>query len=189
MKKVRHLIKKKVVPFALSAAMVTLSVSGAIPNTVLTVKAANDAIGNDSLAVEIGDLGQIASMKIKNNRLSNNGSEMNFVLPNDTKNQNNTAHQWMGEMIFSYRTSEDGTFPDDRTGFVEVDTNKTLAAGGSTTYSDATENLESNPYIKKNVVSDKKVEINYIGQDEDSTDERTMKGFDVESVYDIVALF
>ena len=185
MKKVRHLIKKKVVPFALSAAMVTLSVSGAIPNTVLTVKAANDAIGNDSLAVEIGDLGQIASMKIKNNRLSNNGSEMNFVLPNDTKNQNNTAHQWMGEMIFSYRTSEDGTFPDDRTGFVEVDTNKTLAAGGSTTYSDATENLESNPYIKKNVVSDKKVEINYIGQDEDSTDERTMKGFDVESVYDM----
>lgn len=97
MKKVRHLIKKKVVPFALSATMVTLSVSGAIPNTVLTVKAANDAIGNDSLAVEIGDLGQIASMKIKNNRLSNNGSEMNFVLPNDTRNQNNTAHQWMGK--------------------------------------------------------------------------------------------
>ena len=90
----------------------------------------------------------------------------------------------MGEMIFSYRTSEDGTFPEDRSGFVEVDTNRTLAAGGSTTYDNASENLESNPYIEKNVEDDK-VEVTFKGQDLDSTDERTMKGFDVQSVFDM----
>ena len=90
----------------------------------------------------------------------------------------------MGEMIFSYRTSEDGTFPEDTSGFVEVDTNRTLAAGGSTTYSDASENLESNPYIEKNVEDDR-VEVTFKGQDLDSTDERTMKGFDVQSVFDM----
>lgn len=183
MKKGRYSLRKRVMALGLSTAMI-LSLFGGVPNTSLTVEAASDAISNDSLDVEIGDLGQISSLKIKNNRLNSNGNEVNFVLPNNTRNQNNEAHQWMGEMIFSYRTSEDGTFPEDRTGFVEVDTNKTLAAGGSTTYSNATENLESNPYIEKNVIDDSKVEVKFIGQDEDSTDERTMKGFDVKSVYD-----
>ena len=63
----------------------------------------------------------------QNNRTNNNGGDVNFVLPNDTAAQNNEAHQWMGEMIFSYRTSKDGDFAGDNSGFVEVDTNKTLA--------------------------------------------------------------
>lgn len=47
------------------------------------------------------------------------------------------------------------TLPSDNSGFVEVDTNKTLAAGGSTTYSNASENLKDNPYIEKTATDDK----------------------------------
>ena len=184
MKKAKHSFKQRAISVGLSALMTLSMFQGAIPGSI-TAKADPNAISNDSLSVQIGDLGQISVMNIKNNRTNSSGREINFVLPNDTSPQNGVQHQWMGEMIFSYRTSEDGTFPEDRTGFVEVDTNKTLAAGGSTTYSNATANLASNPYIKKNVVSDKKVEIDFIGQDEDSTTARTMKGFDVKSVYDM----
>ena len=184
MKKAKHSFKQRAISVGLSALMTLSMFQGAIPGSI-TAKADPNAISNDSLSVQIGDLGQISVMNIKNNRTNSSGREINFVLPNNTSPQNGVQHQWMGEMIFSYRTSEDGTFPEDRTGFVEVDTNKTLAAGGSTTYSNATANLAGNPYIKKNVVSDKKVEIDFIGQDEDSTTARTMKGFDVKSVYDM----
>lgn len=182
MKKGR-LMRKRGLSLVLSAAMVATTLS-VIPATKAEAAPSSDAISNDSLSAAIGDLGQISSLTINNNRKNSNGQDVNFVLPNDSSGQNNTAHQWMGEMIFSYRTSEDGTFPDDTSGFVEVDTNRTLAAGGSTTYSDASENLESNPYIEKNVEDDK-VEVTFKGQDPDSTDERTMKGFDVESVFDM----
>ncbi len=183
MEKKGHAVKRRCVSVALSSAMV-ISMLGVLPGSVTTAEAApsSDEISNDTLTVSIGDLGQISSLTINDN-LNSGGNEVNFVLPNDTSSQNNEAHQWMGEMIFSYRTSEDGTFPDDNSGFTEVDTNKTLAAGGSTTYSNATENLESNPYIEKTVNEDS-VEIKFIGQELDSTDERTMKGFDVTSVYD-----
>ncbi len=186
MQKMKHSLKRGIA-FGLSAVM-TFSLMGVIPGGSETAEAAErsqSAIANNSLSVEIGDLGQISVMNILNNRKNSQGNDVNFVLPNNTSNQNNAAHQWMGEMIFSYRTSEDGTFPEGREGFVEVDTNKTLAAGGSTTYSNATENLEKNPYIKKNVINDKKVEIDFIGQEAGSETARTMKGFDVKSEYDM----
>ena len=176
-------MRRRGISLALSAAMVVTTLS-VIPASKAEAAPSSDEISNDSLTVSIGDLGQISSLKINNNRLNSEGNNVNFVLPNDSENQNNEAHQWMGEMIFSYRTSEDGTFPEDRSGFVEVDTNRTLAAGGSTTYDNASENLESNPYIEKNVEDDK-VEVTFKGQDLDSTDERTMKGFDVQSVFDM----
>ncbi|HJA34313.1 MAG TPA: FIVAR domain-containing protein [Candidatus Mediterraneibacter merdigallinarum] len=182
MKKGR-LVRRRGISLVLSAAMVATTLS-VIPAAKAEAAPSSDEISNSSLTAEIGDLGQISSLTINNNQLNNQGKNVNFVLPNDSANQNNTAHQWMGEMIFSYRTSEDGTFPEGREGFVEVDTNRTLAAGGSTTYSDASENLESNPYIEKKVEDDK-VEITFKGQDLDSTDERTMKGFDVQSVFDM----
>lgn len=151
-----------------------LVTAGGLP--AIPVQAASDTIANNSLRVQIGDLGQISSMNIINDRKS-----INYVLPNDTANQNNTNHQWMGEMIFSYRTGDSANFPNNSTGFVEVDTNKTLAAGGSTTAS----NIKAdNPYIKKTKVSDKRVEVDFIGQSEGSTTSRTMKGFDVKSVFD-----
>lgn len=178
-------LKKRVVPMALSASMV-LSMVAVLPVEVQAEEpATDDRISNKSLTAEIGDLGQISLLTINNNRTNSYGEDVNFVLPNDTAQQNNEAHQWMGEMIFSYRTSEDGTFPEDNSGFVEVDTNKTLAAGGSTTYSNASENLENNPYIDKSVISDEEVEIVFHGQDLESTDARTMKGFDVTSNYNM----
>lgn len=182
MKKGR-LVRRRGISLVLSAAMVATTLS-VIPAAKAEAAPSSDEISNSSLTAEIGDLGQISSLTINNNRQNSYGQDVNFVLPNDSAQQNNTAHQWMGEMIFSYRTSEDGTFPEDTSGFVEVDTNRTLAAGGSTTYSDASENLESNPYIEKNVEDDR-VEVTFKGQDLDSTDERTMKGFDVQSVFDM----
>lgn len=176
-------MRRRGISLALSAAMVATTLT-VIPPAEAEAAPSSDAISNESLTAEIGDLGQISSLTINNNRTNSYGQDVNFVLPNDSSGQNNEAHQWMGEMIFSYRTSEDGTFPEGGEGFVEVDTNRTLAAGGSTTYDNASENLESNPYIEKNVEDDK-VEVTFKGQDLDSTDERTMKGFNVQSVFDM----
>ena len=158
---------------------------GVLPESTVEAAASDDdSISNGSLTAAIGDLGEISRLTIDNNRKNSSGKDVNFVLPNDTNQQNNEAHQWMGEMIFSYRSSKDGNFPEDNSGFQEVDTNKTLAAGGSTTYSNASANLKNNPYIEKKVSKDK-VEVTFKGQDEDSTDSRTMKGFNAKSVYDM----
>ena len=114
MKKGR-MVRRKAVSLALSAAMVATTLS-VIPAAKAEAAPSSDEISNSSLTAEIGDLGQISSLTINNNRTNSYGEEVNFVLPNDTSGQNNEAHQWMGEMIFSYRTSEDGTFPEDRSG-------------------------------------------------------------------------
>jgi len=147
------------------------------------VSAAANTISNDSLQVRVGDLGQIEELIIQNNPLNRNNQNINFVLPNDTSPQNGVQHQWMGELIFSTRVGDSPDFPDNRDGFVEVDTNKTLAAGGSTTYSNIN---PANPYISKTVSPDgKKVEVNFIGQDLSSTASRVIKGFDVKSVFNM----
>ena len=177
-------LKRKVTSLALTTAM-AVSMLGVLPESTVEAAASDDdSISNGSLTAAIGDLGEISRLTIDNNRKNSSGKDVNFVLPNDTNQQNNEAHQWMGEMIFSYRSSKDGNFPEDNSGFQEVDTNKTLAAGGSTTYSNATANLKNNPYIEKKVSKDK-VEVTFKGQDEDSTDSRTMKGFNAKSVYDM----
>ena len=177
-------LKRKVTSLALTTAM-AVSMLGVLPESTVEAAASDDdSISNGSLTAAIGDLGEISRLTIDNNRKNSSGKDVNFVLPNDTNQQNNEAHQWMGEMIFSYRSSKDGNFPEDNSGFQEVDTNKTLAAGGSTTYSNASSNLKNNPYIEKKVSKDK-VEVTFKGQDEDSTDSRTMKGFNAKSVYDM----
>ena len=180
----KHLTRR-IFSLFMALVMVVSLVFGALPGIVTKAEAAaDDTIENDSLKVTVGDLGQISALNIVNNPLNSRGKEINFVLPNNTSPQNGVQHQWMGEMIFSVRSSADGVFPEDNTGFEEVDTNKTLAAGGSTTYTDASDNLATNPYITK-TVSDSKVEINFIGQDLTSEAERVMKGFDVKSVFDM----
>ncbi|MEY8745853.1 hypothetical protein AB9M62_42225 [Bacillales bacterium AN1005] len=88
--------------------------------------AVKNDISNASLSAKVGELGQIEELYINNNPANKQGKPINFVLPNTTSPQNGTQHQWMGEMIFSYRTGASGQFPDNRDGFVEVDTNKTL---------------------------------------------------------------
>ena len=149
--------------------------TGAVPALRQEVSAAANTIENDSLSVQIGDLGQIAVMNIKNNTRS-----INFVLPNNTNNQNNSAHQWMGEMIFATRSA---ATPEGLTGsFTEQDVNRTLAAGGSTTASNIN---ADNPYITKTANGASSVEVNFIGQDLSSTTARTMKGYDVKSVFDM----
>lgn len=181
MQRVNHL-PRRVISIVLTIVMVASVFSGILPGLGVTAKAAANEIANDSLKISVGDLGQISTLNIVNNPRNRSNREINFVLPNDTRPQNGVQHQWMGEMIFSVRSSADGSFPADNTGFVEVDTNKTLAAGGSTTASNI---ASDNPYIEKTVVSDKKVEVNFIGQDLSSTTDRTMKGFDVKSTYDM----
>ena len=180
----KHL-SRRIISLLMALVLVVSLVLGALPAVAPTVEAAaDDTIKNDSLKVTVGDLGQISALNIVNNPLNSWGEEINFVLPNDTAPQNGVQHQWMGEMIFSVRSSADGVFPEDNTGFEEVDTNKTLAAGGSTTYSDASENLADNPYITK-TVNENSVEINFKGLDLTSDVSRAMKGFDVKSVFDM----
>ena len=148
-------LKRKVTSLALTTAM-AVSMLGVLPESTVEAAASDDdSISNGSLTAAIGDLGEISRLTIDNNRKNSSGKDVNFVLPNDTNQQNNEAHQWMGEMIFSYRSSKDGNFPEDNSGFQEVDTNKTLAAGGSTTYSNASANLKNNPYIEKKVSKEK----------------------------------
>ena len=179
-------VKRKVTSLVLTTAM-TVTMLGVLPESTIEAEAAaadDDSISNGSLTASIGDLGEISSLTIDNNRKNSKGNDVNFVLPNDSSQQNNEAHQWMGEMIFSYRSSKDGKFPTDDSGFEEVDTNKTMAAGGSTTYSNASANLKNNPYIEKKVDKDK-IEVTYKGLDEDATQSRVMKGFNAKSVYDM----
>jgi hypothetical protein len=152
-------------------------------NAVPSAAAATNSISNASLSAKVGDLGQIEELFIQNNPTNKSGKPINFVLPNNTSPQNDVQHQWMGEMIFSYRTGDSKQFPNDRSGFVEVDTNKTLAAGGSTKF---TAINPTNQYFAKEASSDgKKVEVDFIGQNLDSTAARVMKGFDVKSVFDM----
>lgn len=174
--------KWKSLSIALLLAFSSLPLQVSTLPEVATAAVKND-ISNASLSAKVGELGQIEELYINNNPANKQGKPINFVLPNTTSPQNGTQHQWMGEMIFSYRTGSSGQFPDNRDGFVEVDTNKTLAAGGSTQYSTINPN---NPYINKSASADgKKVEVNFIGQNLDSTVQRVMKGFDVKSVFDM----
>ncbi|MFD1884924.1 DUF5695 domain-containing protein [Paenibacillus wenxiniae] len=170
---------------------ITIAVLLLFPNLPLYVSASSatattvkeNTIANASLSAKVGDLGQIEELYINNNPLNKQGQPINFVLPNTTSPQNDIQHQWMGEMLFSYRTGDSAQFPSNRDSFVEVDTNKTLAAGGSTGYSVIN---PDNPSINKTVSADgKRVEINFIGQHLDSSAQRVMKGFDVKSVFDM----
>ncbi len=171
----RQLKWQRLISLSLAFLMIISLFLGAIPALVPTAQAAANAIENDSLSVQIGDLGQISVMNIKNNT-----RDINFVLPNTTSQQNNTAHQWMGEMIFATRSA---ATREGLTGsFTEQDVNRTLAAGGSTTASNIS---ASNPYITKTANGSSSVEVNYIGQDLSSTTARTMKGYDVKSVYNM----
>ncbi|UQZ36935.1 hypothetical protein C2I18_27425 [Paenibacillus sp. PK3_47] len=174
------MMTKKLKPLA----MALLLLFQTVPLEVSAASAAvNNGISNASLSAKVGDLGQIEELYINNNPANKNGEPINFVLPNDTSPQNDVQHQWMGEMIFSYRTGDSEQFPDHRDGFAEVDTNKTLAAGGSAKASSIN---PDNPYFKKTASADgKKVEINFIGQNLESTAQRAMKGFDVKSVFDM----
>ena len=177
---------KRAISCTLAALMVASTVSGAAPGTaglVLEAQAADvvaDTIANDSISISVGELGQISEMNIVNNPTNSHGDEINFVLPNTERQQNNTAHQWMGEMIFSYRTSDSADF-SEAGDFTEVDTNRTLAAGGSTT---ATDIAADNPYIEKTVNEDS-IEVLFKGLDADSDVARAMKGFDVASTFDM----
>jgi len=176
------MIKKKLIPLAIASMMFFQMLPPEV-NAASSVTLVKNDISNASLSAKIGDLGQIEELYIKNNPVNRNGNPINFVLPNNTSPQNNIQHQWMGEMIFSYRTGDNEQFPNNRNGFVEVDTNKTLAAAGSTTYSNIN---PDNPYFEKTALADgKKIEVNFIGQNLDSTAQRVMKGFDVKSVFDM----
>lgn len=119
MQRVNHL-PRRVISIVLTIVMVASLFSGILPGLGVTAKAATNEIANDSLKISVGDLGQISTLNIVNNPRNRRNQEINFVLPNNTSPQNGVQHQWMGEMIFSVRSSADGSFPADNTGFVEV---------------------------------------------------------------------
>ena len=113
MQRVNHL-PRRVISIVLTIVMVASLFSGILPGLGVTAKAAANEIANDSLKISVGDLGQISTLNIVNNPRNRSNREINFVLPNDTRPQNGVQHQWMGEMIFSVRSSADGSFPADK---------------------------------------------------------------------------
>ena len=147
----------------------------------MTAKAAANEIANDSLKISVGDLGQISTLNIVNNPRNRSNREINFVLPNDTRPQNGVQHQWMGEVIFSVRSSADGSFPGRqhrlRRGRHEQDPRSRRL--------DYRFNIASdNPYIEDGCQR-QEGRGQLIGRDLSSTTDRTMKGFDVKSTYDM----
>jgi len=106
-----------------------------------------DTISNANFYLNVGDLGNIRDLRITNNyvdftRYHDNNitrdASPNFVLPfNEGGRQADPNHQWMGELIFATRSAAtiDGLAGQE---FVEQDTNRTLAQGGSTTAANAT---------------------------------------------------
>ena len=104
MQRVNHL-PRRVISIVLTIVMVASLFSGILPGLGVTAKAAANEIANDSLKISVGDLGQISTLNIVNNPRNRRNQEINFVLPNNTNPQNGVQHQWMGEMIFSVRSS------------------------------------------------------------------------------------
>ena len=142
---------------------------------------------NGSLSVQIGNIGQIEVFNIRNNRDNRSGAQPNFVMPNTESNLNTATHQYMGEMIFSTRAAETKEGLAAKS-YVEQDINKTLAAapaGAMTQYSNFTEaNLAANPNINIDY-SDNRVTVDYKGFGLETGTARTMKGYDVQQVWDM----
>jgi len=130
--------------------------SGSVPAHV-GVQAGDVRIENDSLRIDIGRLGQITRLNIVDmdlNRLTpatNPWREMNFVASDHTfasNFRNSALHQWMGEMIFSVRSADT---PAGLAGqpFVEMDTNRTMQAGGRATHSNPGGDPNVNPFFQR----------------------------------------
>lgn len=119
-------LKRKVTSLALTTAM-AVSMLGVLPESTVEAAASDDdSISNGSLTAAIGDLGEISRLTIDNNRKNSSGKDVNFVLPNGTNQQNNEAHQWDGRDDLFLPKQQRRNFPEDNSGFQEVDTNKTL---------------------------------------------------------------
>ena len=123
------------------------------PNAV----AAGDVrIQNNSLRIDIGRLGQINRMNIVDMQFNRNNAEFNFVGGQHnfgTQQTNSATHQWFGEMIFSTRSAPtvEGLAAQR---FVEVDTNRTMQAGGRATNSSPGGDPNVNPFFNRTVSTD-----------------------------------
>lgn len=69
--------RQRVTACAMSAVMLS-SLVGILPQSTVNAQPQSDSISNGSLKAQIGDLGQISSLQIKNNRTNNNGGDDNM---------------------------------------------------------------------------------------------------------------
>ncbi len=114
-------------------------------------------IQNSSLRMDIGRLGQINRLNIIDSDLSRpqnitENREMNFVAGQHNWSAaftDHPDHQWIGEMIFSIRTAATREGLAEAGPFLEVDTNRTLQAGGRVTNNNPTTDPNLNPFLNR----------------------------------------
>ena len=174
--------------------MAVLMVLAVLPAlTAPVTMAANNTIENDQFRIEIGDLGQIRSMYLKNNRTTYTSStgtntfdpDLSFMFIDTVGGRNtSTAHQFTGELLFSTRSAATVAGLESAT-FAEQDTNKTLAQGTSKTSATATLTGMDSYYEKTAVTGNNGSVINkFIGGAVTGTS-RVMRGYDAVSTFDM----
>jgi len=141
-------------PPAVSEALFAEAMS---PQAHVPVQAGDVRIENNNLRMDIGRLGQITRLNIVDMDLSrpqqiDSWREMNFVAGVHTfaaNFRNSADHQWIGEMIFSTRSAETREGLATAGPFVEVDTNRTLQAGGRSTHNSPNNDTHINPFFSR----------------------------------------
>ncbi|WP_157802744.1 DUF5695 domain-containing protein [Compostimonas suwonensis] len=166
--------------------------------TVDVTVGAVDEIRNDNFYLNVGELGNIRDMRIENNATTftresdgavSYDASPNFVLPVDEGGRGSNAyHEWMGELIFATRSADtvDGL---DSQPFVEQDTNRTLAQGGSTTALNATLGGAMDQYVRR-TADENSITTKFIGGPVDGSGPAptrevgtVMRGFDATSKF------
>ncbi len=167
-------------------------------STVDVTVGVGDEIRNDNFYLNVGELGNIKDLRIENNATTytrnSDGAvtydaSPNFVLPVDEGGRGSNAfHEWMGELIFATRSADtvDGL---ESQPFVEQDTNRTLAQGGSTTALNATLGGAMDQYVRRTADGDS-VTTKFIGGPVDGSGPAptrevgtVMRGFDATSKF------
>lgn len=174
------------------------SASSAANATVDVTVGVVDEISNENFYLHVGELGNIRDLRIENNATTftrnSDGAvtydaSPNFVLPVDEGGRGTNAyHQWMGELIFATR-SADTVEGLEGEAFVEQDTNRTLAQGGSTTAMNATLGGVMDQYVRR-TADENSITTTFIGGPVEGSGPAptlevgtVMRGFDATSTF------
>ncbi|MDR0594429.1 MAG: DUF5695 domain-containing protein [Bifidobacteriaceae bacterium] len=172
--------------------------SSSANQTVDVTVGVGDEIRNENFYLNVGELGNIKDLRIENNATTftrnydgavTYDASPNFVLPVDEGGRGSNAyHQWMGELIFATR-SADTVEGLESEPFVEQDTNRTLAQGGSTTALNATLGGAMDQYVTRTADEDS-ITTKFIGGPVEGSGPAptvsvgtVMRGFDATSTF------
>ncbi len=133
----------------------------------VSVQPGDIRIQNSSLRMDIGRLGQVNRLNIIDSDLSRpqditSNREMNFVAGQhnwSTAFTEHPDHQWIGEMIFSIRTASTRESLAEAGPFIEVDTNRTLQAGGRVTNNNPDTDPNLNAFFNRDYTDKNRITV------------------------------